>query len=65
MIYFAMNNYLDDLMHCLRPDTDENEPNAFSLNDSREEPDEFSPESVFGPDTDCMGNCFTDADPGL
>lgn len=28
-------------------------------------PDEFTPESVFGEETDAMGNCFSDADNGL
>ena len=60
---------------------DENDLNAFRDNESRiktddRDEDEFSPESVFGfdnesvhpyfgLDTDCMGNCFTDADPEL
>lgn len=60
---------------------DDQELTAFVLNESRiktddREMDEFSPEAVFGfdnesvhpyfgLDTDCMGNCFSDADPGL
>jgi len=50
---------------------EENEYRAFVLNESRistddREIDEFAPESIFGElDTDCMGNCFSDADPGL
>jgi len=49
---------------------DDNEYTAFILNESRvrtddAELDEFSPESIFGLDTDCMGMCFSDADPGL
>ena len=45
--------------------TDFDNLDAFYLNDESEGPDEFSPESVFGEDTDCLGNCFSDADPGL
>ena len=52
---------------------DENEFNAFISDESRikiddREIDEFSPENLLDPDeldTDCMGNCFSDADPGL
>ena len=50
---------------------DDDDYRAFILNESRistddREIDEFSPESIFGElDTDCMGNCFSDADPGL
>lgn len=52
---------------------DEAEYAAFRDNESKirtddRELDEFSPENLLNPDeldTDCMGNCFTDADPGL
>ena len=59
-----ITNYLHEMIECLRPDTDERELDAFKYNDSNEQ-DEFSPESIFGLDTDCNGNCFSDADPGL
>ena len=59
-----ITNYLTEMIECLRPDTDEREYDAFSQNDSNE-PDEFSPESIYGLDTDCNGKCFSDADPGL
>ena len=41
---------------------------AFYLNDESDPDDEFSPENLLDPDeldTNCMGNCFSDADPGL
>ena len=52
-------DYLKELIECLRPD-----------NSEPEEVDEHSPENLDLDagrflDTDCMGNCFSDADPGL
>jgi hypothetical protein len=51
---------------------EENHFNAFVLNESRIKTDdreinEHSPENLLPDelDTDCMGNCFSDADPGL
>ena len=52
---------------------DEQEYAAFRDNESRiktddQELDEFSPIHLLDTDeldTDCMGNCFSDADPGL
>lgn len=49
---------------------DDNEYRAFVFNESKivtddSEPEEHTPESIFGLDTDCMGNCFSDADAGL
>lgn len=52
---------------------DEDEYRAFVLNERRiatddREIDEHSPINLLDPDeldTDCMGNCFSDADPGL
>jgi len=61
MTYLTMNK-LSELMECLRPE-----------NSVPEDVDEFSPENLdlemrrFNNelDTDCFGNCFSDADPGL
>ena len=52
---------------------DKNEFNAFISDESKivtddRELDEHDPALLLNPDeldTDCMGNCFTDADPGL
>ena len=52
---------------------DDDDFRAFVSNESRiktddRELDEFSPENLLNPDeldTDCMGNCFSDTDPGL
>jgi len=52
-----ITNYLPELIHCLRPDTDEQEFDAFKYNDSNE-PDEFSPESIFGFDDESQHNFY-------
>ena len=51
---------------------DDDDFRAFVSNESRiraddREFDKFSPENLLPDelDTDCMGNCFSDADPGL